>query len=152
MKVLVVGSGGREHALAWKIAQSPRVHKVYAAPGNAGTETIAQNVPIGAEEVDALLAWAVAEKIDRTVVGPEAPLVAGLADRISDELHIDVFGPRAAGARLEGSKVFAKEFMQRYHIPTADFAVFDDAEVRHQGGERVVGDFRPRGRIRGEDG
>jgi phosphoribosylamine--glycine ligase len=124
MRVLVVGGGGREHALAWKISQSSLVEKVYCAPGNPGTARHAENVPIGAEDVDALTAWAVDGAIDFVVVGPEAPLVLGLADRVA-AAGIAVFGPSAAGARLEGSKAFAKEIMAAAGVPTAGHGTFD---------------------------
>ncbi len=142
MKVLVVGGGGREHALAWKIAQSPRVTAVYAAPGNAGTETVARNVPIAADDVDSLAAFAQAEGIDLTVVGPEAPLVLGIADRFR-ERGLRVFGPSAAAARLEGSKAFAKAVMERFGVPTAAYREFTDpaeakAYIREQGAPIVV--------------
>ena len=125
MKVLVVGGGGREHALVWKLSTSPRVKKIFCAPGNAGTAALAENVPIAAEEIEALADFAQGEGIDLTVVGPEAPLVAGIVD-LFQERGLAVFGPTAAAAALEGSKVFAKELMDRYGIPTAKFAVFDD--------------------------
>ncbi len=127
MKVLIVGGGGREHALAWKIARSPLVAKLWAAPGNAGTADVAENVPIGAEDVAGLLAFARKERPDLTVVGPEAPLTAGLADRF-EEAGLAVFGPGAEAARIEGSKSFAKSLMKRYGIPTGAFETFDGAE------------------------
>lgn len=125
MRVLVVGGGGREHALAWKIHQSPEVELLLCAPGNAGTASVARNVDVSASDVAGLVELAVAERVDLVVVGPEAPLVAGLADALAKH-DIDVFGPVASGARLEGSKVFAKQLMQRYLIPTATFRAFDD--------------------------
>ncbi len=142
MRVLVVGGGGREHALAWKIAQSPRVDRVYVAPGNAGTALVAENVPIGAEDVEALAGFAERERIDLTVVGPEAPLVLGIVDRFR-ERGLRVFGPSAAAARLEGSKAFAKAVMERYGVPTAGYREFTDPEaarahVRRQGAPVVV--------------
>ena len=118
MKVLVVGSGGREHALCWAIAQSPKCKKLYCAPGNAGTAAVAENVDIDAEDLDALIAFAQENTIDFVVVGPEGPLVAGLVDRL-DKLGIKSFGPTAAGAELEGSKAFTKDICQRAGIPTA---------------------------------
>src|SRR4030095_15653853 len=118
MRVLVVGSGGREHALAWKIAQSPLVSELIAAPGSDALSDLAQCVPdVSAGDVPALVALARAKAVDLVVVGPEDPLVAGLADRLR-EAGIAVFGPSAAAARLEGSKSFAKAFMQRHQIPT----------------------------------
>ncbi len=142
MKVLVVGSGGREHALVWKIAQSPRVAKVYAAPGNAGTAELAENVAIGAEDVDALAAFAERERIDLTVVGPEAPLVLGIVDRFRAR-GLRIFGPTAEAARLEGSKAFAKAVMERCGVPTAEYREFSDpgearAYVRERGAPIVV--------------
>ncbi len=142
MKVLVVGSGGREHALVWKIAQSPRVTRVYAAPGNAGTAERAENVPIGAEDVDALAAFAEREGVDLTVVGPEAPLVLGIVDRFR-ERGLRIFGPTAAAARLEGSKAFAKAVMERCGVPTAEYREFSDpgearAYVRERGAPIVI--------------
>ncbi len=127
MKVLVVGGGGREHALVWKLRQSPRVEKIYCAPGNAGIAREATCVPIKAEDVGGLREFALREGIDLTVVGPEAPLVAGLADSFA-EAGLRVFGPVRRAALLEGSKVFAKQFMARLGIPTARFAVFRDPE------------------------
>ena len=142
MKVLVVGGGGREHALAWKIARSPRVDRVYVAPGNAGTALVAENVPIGAEDVEALAGFAEGEGIDLTVVGPEAPLVQGIVDRFR-ERGLRVFGPSASAARLEGSKAFAKAVMERYGVPTAGYREFTDPEaarahVREHGAPLVV--------------
>ncbi|QDV65741.1 Phosphoribosylamine--glycine ligase [Crateriforma conspicua] len=126
MKVLVVGGGGREHALAWKIGQSPRVETVYVAPGNAGTAIDAVNVPIGATDIPALIDFAKSESIDLTVVGPEAPLVAGIVDQMNDA-GLRVFGPSAAAAELEGSKVFCKNLLHSADIPTADYRTFRDA-------------------------
>lgn len=126
MKVLVVGSGGREHALAWKISQSPKVKKIYCAPGNAGIEKVAKCVDIGATEVERLLDFAKEKEIDLTVVGPEASLVAGIVD-LFEEHGLRIFGPTRAAAILEGSKVFTKEFLAKYNIPTADFKVFTSA-------------------------
>ncbi|TWU64925.1 Phosphoribosylamine--glycine ligase [Crateriforma conspicua] len=126
MKVLVVGGGGREHALAWKIGQSPRVETVYVAPGNAGTAIDAVNVPIPATDIPALIDFAKTESIDLTVVGPEAPLVAGIVDQMNDA-GLRVFGPSAAAAELEGSKVFCKNLLHSADIPTADYRTFRDA-------------------------
>jgi phosphoribosylamine--glycine ligase len=123
MKVLVVGGGGREHALVWKLKQSPRVDKVYCAPGNAGISEIAECIDIDPANVDALLDFVKYNWIDLTVVGPEAPLTAGIVDAFVKEERT-IFGPDAAGARLEGSKIFAKDFMQKYGIPTAEYKVF----------------------------
>jgi phosphoribosylamine--glycine ligase len=126
MKILVIGSGGREHALVWKIAQSPKADKIYCAPGNAGTASLAENIPIPAEDVSALKRFALEKKIDLTVVGPEAPLVAGVANEF-EKAGLKVFGPRKEAALIEGSKVFSKQFMVRYEIPTAQAGIFDKA-------------------------
>jgi phosphoribosylamine--glycine ligase len=127
LKVLVIGGGGREHALAWKIAQSPRVEKIFVAPGNAGSarEARCENVAINAEDVDGLLRFALANKIDLIVVGPEAPLVLGVVDRFRAS-GLRCFGPTKAAAQLEGSKAFAKDFLARHKIPTAAYANFTD--------------------------
>ncbi len=126
MKVLVVGGGGREHALAWKISQSPRVKKVFCAPGNAGIAEIAECVDIKPENIPAICELVRREKIDMTVVGPEAPLVEGLVDEL-EKLGYPVFGPRQRAAEIEGSKVLAKEIMHKYGIPTAGYKVFAEA-------------------------
>lgn len=123
MKVLVVGSGGREHALAWKLARSPRVEKIFCAPGNGGTSGVATNVPL--TEIPDLVAFALGERIDLTVIGPDDALAAGIVDAF-DAVGLRVFGPRAAAARLESSKSFAKDFMRRHGIPTAASREFDD--------------------------
>lgn len=120
MNVLVLGSGGREHALAWAIAKSPRLDSLFVAPGNGGTATIAKNVPLDTNDADAVIGFARSENIDLVVVGPEAPLVAGVADAIR-AAGIAVFGPGAQGARLEGSKSFSKEFMLAHGLPTARY-------------------------------
>ncbi|NTV29672.1 MAG: phosphoribosylamine--glycine ligase [Candidatus Omnitrophica bacterium] len=125
MNILVVGSGGREHALCWKIRQSPRVKKLYCAPGNGGIESIAECVDIKAYDIVALADFAHAHAIDLTVVGPEVPLVEGIVDLFEEE-ELKIFGPTKAAARLEGSKVFAKSFMKRWEIPTARYAAFTD--------------------------
>jgi len=138
MKILIVGGGGREHALAWKCAQSPRVQHVFVAPGNAGTalESNVSNIDIAADDIDALLRFAIDEDVDLTIIGPEGPLVAGIADRFA-AADRRCFGPSRNAARLEGSKAFTKEFLQRHRIPTAGFATFgaadfDEAYVRAQ--------------------
>ncbi len=125
MKVLVVGSGGREHALAWKCAQSPKVSEVLVAPGNGGTATEprVRNVNVGSEDIAALVALARAERVGLTIIGPEAPLVAGMVDAFA-AAGLRCFGPRQAAARLEGSKAFTKEFLKRHGIPTAAYATF----------------------------
>lgn len=125
MRVLVVGGGGREHALVWKIRQSPRVKEVFCLPGNAGIARLARCVPGNPEDVRAVADFARAERIDLTVVGPEAPLVAGLTDELA-RYGLPVFGPSRAAAELEGSKAFAKELMARHGIPTAEYHAFDD--------------------------
>jgi phosphoribosylamine--glycine ligase len=129
MKVLIVGNGGREHALAWKVAQSHQVEKVYVAPGNAGTalEPKLESVSIGAEDVTSLVDFARRQHIGLTIVGPEAPLVAGIVDRFQ-EAGLRCFGPSQGAARLEGSKRFAKDFLKRHGIPTADYGVFTEVE------------------------
>ncbi len=129
MKVLIIGGGGREHALAWKAAQSAYVDQVYVAPGNAGTagEARVQNLPLAATNIDGLLAFARSEAIDLTIVGPEAPLVAGIVDAFEQE-GLACFGPTQAAAQLEGSKAFAKAFLQRHGIPTAVYKTFTDLE------------------------
>jgi phosphoribosylamine--glycine ligase len=128
MKILIVGGGGREHALAWKCASSPRVDHVFVAPGNAGTagEPKVSNVGIAADNLDGLLEFSISQAIDLTIIGPEGPLVAGIADRFR-AANKRCFGPSLASARLEGSKAFSKEFLARYRIPTASFATFTAA-------------------------
>lgn len=126
MKILVIGSGGREHALCWKIAKSPKCKKLYCAPGNGGTAGVAENIGIEADDINGLLKFAKENRIDLTVVGPEAALVNGIVDSFNKE-GVRIFGPTADVARLEGSKVFAKEAMKRFGVPTAGFKVFDDA-------------------------
>lgn len=130
MKVLVVGGGGREHTLVWKLKKSPRVREIYCAPGNAGIARDAACVNIGAEDIPGLLAFALNKKIDLTLVGPEAPLTAGIVDAFQDA-GLKIFGPSRAAAEIEGSKVFAKDIMARHGIPSAGYAVFTDpAEAR----------------------
>ena len=144
MNILIIGSGGREHALAWKCAQSPRVDEVLVAPGNAGTarEDKVRNVDVSADDIEALAALARAEKVALTIVGPEAPLVAGVVDRFN-ELNLPCFGPTAAAAQLEGSKAFTKDFLARHNIPTAAYQNFTDLEpalayIREQGAPIVI--------------
>lgn len=127
MKVLVIGSGGREHAICTAVAKSPRVEKIYAAPGNAGIAQIAECVPIGAMEFDKLVAFAKEKSIDFTIVGMDDPLVGGVVDEF-EKAGLKVFGPRKNAAILEGSKAFSKDLMKKYGIPTADYATFDDPE------------------------
>ena len=128
MNILLLGSGGREHALAWKIAQSEKVEKLFIAPGNAGTQGCGTNVPIKADDFAAIKDFVVAEGINMVVVGPEGPLVKGIYDEMKSDprtTHVPVIGPSKAGAELEGSKDFAKGFMQRHNIPTARYQTFD---------------------------
>ncbi|MFM8364729.1 MAG: phosphoribosylamine--glycine ligase [Verrucomicrobiota bacterium] len=124
-RILVTGSGGREHALAWKLAQSPEVEKIFTAPGNAGTERFGGNVAIAAEDVNRLVDFAKENRIDFTVVGPDDALAAGVVDAF-EAAGLKIFGPRAEAARLESSKAFAKDFMRRHGIPTADYREFTD--------------------------
>jgi phosphoribosylamine--glycine ligase len=144
MNILIIGSGGREHALAWKCAQSPRVDEVLVAPGNAGTarESKVRNVPVSSDDIEALARLAQTENVSLTIVGPEAPLVAGVVDRFN-ELGLPCFGPTAAAAQLEGSKAFTKDFLARHKIPTADYQNFTELEpalayIREQGAPIVV--------------
>ena len=131
MKVLLIGSGGREHALAWKIAQSPLLTKLYAAPGNAGISENAECVAIQAHDIEGLLEFALREKIDLTVVGPEVPLVAGIWNRFNEK-GLKVFGPTQETALLEGSKAFSKDIMTKFGVPTADYEVFTNVkEAKH---------------------
>ena len=142
MKVLVVGGGGREHALVWKVAQSPKVSKIYCAPGNAGISEQATLVPIKANDLNGLLQFALKEKIDLTVVGPEEPLTKGIVDLFISK-GLSIFGPSQKAAEIEGSKAFAKEVMKKYRIPTASYGVFDDRRealdyIHKQGAPIVV--------------
>jgi len=130
MKVLVIGGGGREHALAWKLAQSPRVQQVYVAPGNGGTALDKNLVNVAITDVQALRAWAQQEKIALTVVGPEGPLAAGVVDEFRAH-GLRIFGPTQAAAQLESSKAFSKAFMKRHGIPTAEYETFSDPEAAH---------------------
>ncbi|MDR7345709.1 phosphoribosylamine--glycine ligase [Pantoea alhagi] len=133
MNILIIGNGGREHALAWKAAQSPLAERVFVAPGNAGTalEPALQNVDIAATDIPALLAFAQSEKIDLTIVGPEAPLVKGVVDTFR-KAGLKIFGPTKAAAQLEGSKAFTKDFLARHQIPTAEYHNFTDVELALQ--------------------
>ena len=144
MKILIIGSGGREHALAWKCAQSPVADEVLVAPGNAGTalETGVRNVPVSSDDVEALANLALNENVGLTIVGPEAPLVAGIVDRFT-EMGLPCFGPSAAAAQLEGSKAFTKDFLAKYSIPTAAYRNFVELEpaleyIREQGAPIVI--------------
>ncbi len=125
LKILIIGSGGREHALAWKLAQSPRVGQIYVAPGNAGTAVLGQNIPVAADDIDRLVLWAREKKVDLTVVGPELPLALGIVDSFR-LVRLPIFGPTQVAAQLEASKAFAKKFMQEMGIPTAVSATFTD--------------------------
>jgi len=144
MKILIIGGGGREHALAWKCAQSPHVDEVLVAPGNAGTalEDNVRNISISADDIEALASLAQREGVDMTIVGPEAPLVAGMVDRFN-ELGLSCFGPTAAAAQLEGSKAFSKDFLARHNIPTSAYRNFTDLQpaldyIREQGAPIVI--------------
>lgn len=144
MKVLIIGNGGREHALTWKVAQSPLADKVYVAPGNAGTaqEAKAENVNISATDIPALVNFAKENAVDLTIVGPEAPLVLGVVDVFRAE-GLKIFGPTKAAAQLEGSKAFTKDFLARHHIPTAEYRNFTEIEpalayVREKGAPIVI--------------
>ncbi|GFN34965.1 phosphoribosylamine--glycine ligase [Tepidimicrobium xylanilyticum] len=127
MKVLVLGSGGREHALCWKLAESKKVSKVYCAPGNGGTKEIAQNIDIEPEDIEKLMEFVLKERIDLTIVGPENPLVMGIVDRFKEK-GLRIFGANKKSAQLEGSKSYAKEFMEKYNIPTAKYKRFTDSQ------------------------
>ncbi len=131
MKVLLLGSGGREHALAWKLAQSPHLSALYIAPGNPGTARLGTNVALSLEDPAGIVAFAKRQAIDLTVVGPEAPLVAGVVDCFQ-EAGLRIAGPTRAAARLEGSKAFTKRFLRDHHIPTADFEIYDDPEAAEE--------------------
>src|SRR3989344_3183338 len=140
MKILIIGGGGREHALAWKMSKSQSVSRIYCAPGNAGTAQIAQNVEIQAENIPALLEFALKEKIDLTVVGPEGPLAAGIVDEFQKK-WLKIFGPTKGAAMVESSKIFAKELMKKAGIPTADFQIIsniDEAMKFAQSREKAV--------------
>src|SRR5512143_2584531 len=142
MKVLVVGGGGREHALVWKVSQSPKVKKIYAAPGNAGIAQLAECVPVKAEDIPGLLAFAKKTGVDLTIVGPEGPLSLGIVDEFA-KAGLRIFGPSGKAAIIEGSKQFSKDLMEKYGIPTAEYSVFTDrakaeAYVREKGAPIVV--------------
>ncbi len=131
MRVLVIGGGGREHALVWKISQSPIVTDIYCAPGNAGSAEISNNVPIAADQIDQLLEFAETNEIGLTVVGPEQPLVMGIVDRFQEK-GLRIFGPTALAAELEGSKAFSKDLMKKYGLPTAEYETFTSRELAHR--------------------
>src|SRR5438876_9529261 len=126
MKILVIGSGGREHALAWKLRQSPHAERIFCAPGNAGTAEIAQNVAIAASDLDALVRFAKENHVDLTVVGPDDPLAAGIVDLFAAE-KLRAFGPTKSAACIEASKIFAKELMRAQKIPTAEASIFSNS-------------------------
>lgn len=138
LRVLIVGSGGREHALAWKLAQSPRISQLYCAPGNAGINQIAACIPFKSEDLDWIVNWAKKTKIDLVVVGPELPLTLGLVDRLEAE-GIKAFGPTARAAEIEGSKAFSKDLMKKYQVPTAQYEVFTEAEKAKNYAQRFKG-------------
>lgn len=142
MRVLIIGSGGREHALLWKVAQSPQVKELFVAPGNAGMADLATLVPISAEDLDGLLQFALDQKIDLTIVGPEVPLLHGIVDQFQ-QAGLAIFGPNGQAAQIEGSKRFAKDLMKKYGIPTADYQTFTDTQeakayVRQVGAPIVI--------------
>src|ERR1700761_8471292 len=126
MKMLLIGSGGREHAMAWRLRQDDPAVQLFIAPGNAGTALLGTNVAVSATDLDDLVAWAKKEKPDLTVVGPEAPLCAGVVDRF-EQAGLPIFGPNGAAARFEGSKVFTKNFLLKHRLPTAPGACFSDS-------------------------
>src|SRR5476651_2557632 len=130
MKILLLGSGGREHALAWRLRQDDPKLELFTAPGNAGTGQLGTNLPLSTTDLAGLVAWALKEKPDFTIVGPEAPLCAGVVDRF-EEAGLPIFGPNAAAARLEGSKVFTKNFLLKHRLPTAPGASFTDSNAAY---------------------
>src|SRR6056297_65193 len=138
MKVLVVGSGGREHVLCWKLAQSTKVTKLYCLPGNGGIESVAECIDIKSDDINEIIRFSVEKEIDLAVIGPEAPLVEGLADKLIEK-KIKVFGPEKSGAKLEGSKIYSKEFMEKYYIPTAKYKKFNNPEKA----KKSLKDFEP---------
>src|SRR2546428_8424787 len=153
MRVLVIGGGGREHALCWKLRQSPRLAALYCAPGNAGIARVAECVPVAADDLNKLLRFAKEQAIDLTVVGPELPLTMGIVDRFA-AAGLRAFGPTAAAARLEGSKAFAKELLRPAHVPTAFFGVFADPAdaTRYVYDVGAPGGVQAGGPARGEGG
>lgn len=138
LNVLLVGSGGREHALAWKLSQSPRIAKIYCAPGNAGIAQIAECVSLWVDDIPSIVKWAVAAKIDLAIVGPELPLTLGLVDALEDA-GIKAFGPSKKAAELEGSKAFSKDLMNKYGVPTARYGVFTDCETARNFAREIKG-------------
>jgi phosphoribosylamine---glycine ligase len=129
MKILVVGSGGREHALLWKLKQSPSAPELFCAPGNAGTGTLAINIPVKVNDIRGLITFVKTSRIDLTVVGPEVPLTEGIVDSFQAE-GLPIFGPTRLAAEIEGSKVFSKYFMKKYHIPTAAYTTYSVEQRR----------------------
>ena len=127
MKILVIGGGGREHTIVWKLSKSPKVSKIYCAPGNGGIAELAECVPIKATDIESVVNFAKEKAVDLVVVAPDDPLVAGMVDALEDA-GIRAFGPRANAAAIEGSKVFSKDLMKKYNIPTAGYEVFTDPE------------------------
>ena len=138
MRVLVIGGGGREHALVWKISQSQKVTDIYCAPGNAGTAEIAKNVPIAADQIDQLLTFAQENEIGLTIVGPEQPLVMGIVDQFQEK-GLRIFGPSARAAELEGSKAFSKDIMKKYGLPTAEFETFTSYQLAQRYFDKETG-------------
>src|SRR5947209_2431989 len=128
MKVLVIGSGGREHALAWKLKQSSAIDRIFCAPGNTGTSTVAENVAVAPTDLPQLVRFAKQNDVDLTIVGPDDPLALGIADLFADE-GLRIFGPSKSAARLESSKIFAKELMRSQNVPSADARTFSDCEA-----------------------
>ncbi|HPF43860.1 MAG TPA: phosphoribosylamine--glycine ligase [Syntrophomonadaceae bacterium] len=141
-RILVIGQGGREHALIWKLNQSPGIDKLYAAPGNPGIAALAECIDIQAEQSEQLLKWAQQNAIDLTIVGPEIPLMEGIVDKFTDA-GLKIFGPSAAAARLEGSKIFAKNLFKKYGIPTAQFEVFDNFDAARAFAYELVKEGKP---------
>ena len=131
MKILVIGSGGREHAICWSILKSPKVSKIFCAPGNAGIDSIVNTVDIKSDNIDALLAFAINEKVDLTIVGPEQPLAIGIVDLFRKNKLL-IFGPNQHSSQLESSKEFSKIFMKKNSIPTANFESFSDFDLAHE--------------------
>ncbi len=138
MKVLVVGSGGREHVLCWKLAQSSKISKLYCIPGNGGIESVAECIDIKSDDINGIVKFSIEKEINLAIIGPEAPLVEGLADKLIEN-NIKVFGPEKSGAKLEGSKIYSKEFMEKYDIPTAKYKKFTNSDKAKE----ALKDFKP---------
>ena len=130
MRILVVGSGGREHTLVWKLAQSSKVTQVFCAPGNGGTANVSQNVALSATQIEALATFVQDQRIDLTVVGPELPLTLGIVDYFTEK-GLNIIGPTKGAAQLEGSKIFAKDFMNRHNVPTANYLACESVSYTH---------------------